>query len=125
MKAVKSHDTGPEIKVRSELHRKGFRFKLNLQSLPGCPDIVLPKYRTLIFVNGCFWHGHECKYGRPPNTRQTFWVQKIQRNKLRDQKNINLLKISGWKVIVVWQCELKNKQLSYERLELLERQIIE
>jgi DNA mismatch endonuclease (patch repair protein) len=108
MSQVKSKDTMPELLIRKFLFSRGFRYKLHDPKLPGRPDIVLPKLRTVIFVNGCFWHGHEnCRNFVVPKTRTDFWINKIQGNKTRDAKNIKLLKGELWNVIVIYECELK------------------
>jgi DNA mismatch endonuclease (patch repair protein) len=113
MSAVKGKDTGIERFVRSALHRRGFRFKKNVARLPGRPDIVLPKYHTVVFVHGCFWHGHEnCKASKLPETRREFWEQKISGNIVRDAKHAQALRDSGWKVLVIWECSLKYKSIS-------------
>ncbi len=108
MRAVKARDTGPEICLRKALFALGFRYRLNVKNLPGKPDIVFPKHRAVIFVHGCFWHGHHCKRGRrTPKTNADYWREKIARNKARDEKNAAALKDLGWRVITVWECELK------------------
>lgn len=108
MRAVKARDTGPEIRLRKALFALGFRYRLNVKNLPGKPDIVFPKHRTVIFVHGCFWHGHHCKRGRrAPKANADYWREKIARNKARDQKNATALQYLGWRVITVWECELK------------------
>lgn len=112
MAGIKGSNTKPEIYLRQMLHRAGFRFRLHRKDLPGRPDIVLPKYKTAIFVNGCFWHGHkDCKHFRLPKSRTEFWKGKIESNIARDKRNLALLKKSGWNPIVVWECKLppKNK----------------
>ena len=106
MSKISSKDTKPEILVRKFLFSKGFRYRINVKTLPGKPDIVLPKYKTIIFVNGCFWHGHNCKKGKLPSSNTDFWKEKISNNKSRDAKNSDLLVILGWKVIIIWQCEI-------------------
>ena len=112
MSMIKGKNTKPEILVRKFLHRHGFRFRLNYSRLPGKPDIVLPKYKTVIFVNGCFWHGHEgCKYFVIPKTRTEWWLNKINRNKTRDQENRVKLQEMGWNDVTVWECEIKNKEI--------------
>lgn len=111
MSKISGKETKPEIRVRKYLFALGFRYRKNVSSLPGKPDIVLPKYKTAIFINGCFWHGHTCKAGKLPATRTEFWESKIAANKERDSKNHNLLQNMGWQVLVIWQCQLKNKQL--------------
>ena len=108
MAAIHGKDTKPEIMVRRYLWGHGFRYRLNSPRLPGKPDIVMRKYRTCIFVNGCFWHGHEgCKYYTVPKTNTEFWVNKVQRNKERDVKVQQELASMGWHTITIWECELK------------------
>ena len=110
MAAIRSKNTKPEIWVRKFLFSRGFRYRLNHPRLPGHPDIVLRKYRTVIFVNGCFWHGHEnCKYFRLPQTNIDFWQKKIERNKERDAKERKALSAMGWHCITIWECQLKTK----------------
>ncbi|HOY42219.1 MAG TPA: DNA mismatch endonuclease Vsr [Chitinophagales bacterium] len=109
MSQVKSKNTKPELLVRKYLHAQGFRYRLNDKKLPGKPDIVLPKYKTVILVHGCFWHGHKnCKYATIPKTRTEWWTNKINYNQLNDKKAIALLKKDSWKVITVYECQLKN-----------------
>lgn len=114
MGQVRGKDTKPELIVRSLLHRQGFRFRLHKKSLPGKPDIVLPKYKTIVFVHGCFWHRHPyCSDATVPKTRTDFWVNKFEENVTRDEKNQTMLRNLGWKVIVVWECETaKQNELS-------------
>lgn len=108
MQQIKGKDTKPEISLRKLLFAEGFRYRINDRKLPGKPDIVLKKYNTVIFVNGCLWHGHQnCRYFVVPKTRTEFWTDKIKGNKERDHRNISLLKEAGWNVIPVWECELK------------------
>jgi DNA mismatch endonuclease (patch repair protein) len=108
MSRIRSKDTKPEMLVRKFLHANGFRFRLHDKKLPGKPDIVLPKYKTVIFVNGCFWHGHEgCKYFVVPKTRTGWWLEKIGRNKENDKKKAKALRKEGWKVVEIWECRLK------------------
>lgn len=110
MSKIKSKDTKPEMLVRRFLFSHGFRFRLHRKDLPGNPDIVLPKFKTVIFINGCFWHGHrDCKFSTIPETNRDFWLTKISGNIIRDNESVERLKQSGWKVIVIWQCELKPK----------------
>lgn len=109
MAAVKGRDTSPEKYVRSTLFRDGFRFRLYRRDLPGNPDIVLPRYGTIVFVHGCFWHGHDCRKGRQrPQTRQKFWQAKLDANIARDRGNQDALKAMGWKVFVVWTCRTES-----------------
>ena len=108
MSCIKGKNTKPEEIVRKYLFSLGFRYRKNDKRLPGTPDIVLPEYRTVIFVNGCFWHGHQgCRYFVVPKTNTEFWMNKIDANRARDQKKISELEAMGWRVIVIWECELK------------------
>lgn len=109
MRAVKGKDTGPEIALRRALHKMGFRYRLNVKTLPGAPDLVFPKYRAIVFVHGCFWHGHHCPRGRrTPKTNAEYWRAKIARNVERDRKTIAALRRHGWFVKISWECDLKN-----------------
>lgn len=109
MAAIKSTDTRPEMLVRRYLHSMGWRYRLHSKKLPGKPDIVMRRFMTVIFVNGCFWHGHRgCKYYRLPKSNTEFWEQKIEQNRLRDERDILALTELGWRVIVIWECELRN-----------------
>ena len=111
MSAIKSKNTKPEIEVRKLLHSMGFRFRLHRKDLPGSPDIFLPKFKTVIFVHGCFWHRHEnCKYSSTPKTRVQFWEKKFNSNILRDLENQKKIKDIGLRSIIVWECELNNKK---------------
>jgi DNA mismatch endonuclease, patch repair protein len=113
MSQIKSKHTKPEMLVRTFLHINGFRFRLHCKKLPGRPDIVLPKYKTVIFIHGCFWHGHKnCKYYVIPKTRTDWWLNKINNNKTNDAKAIKALKQKDWKIIVIWECALKPKKLA-------------
>lgn len=117
MSMIKGKNTKPEIIVRKYLFHCGFRFRVNVKRLPGTPDIVLRKYKTAIFVNGCFWHGHEgCPEFRPPRTRVEWWTEKLNRNKARDARVREELRAMGWNTMVIWECQLKPKeQASYFR----------
>jgi DNA mismatch endonuclease (patch repair protein) len=106
MQAVGQRDTRPEMVVRRHLHSRGYRYRLHVRALPGTPDIVFPSRKKVVFVNGCFWHGHDCPKGRPPKSRQSYWLPKIAANKTRDINKIEALREAGWEVMVVWQCEL-------------------
>ena len=119
MSKIGGKNTKPEILVRKFLFSKGFRYRINVKTLPGKPDIVLPKYKTVIFINGCFWHGHNCKKGKLPSSNIDFWREKISNNKSRDDKNSDLLIKLGWKVIIIWQCEISNVNNREIRLEFL------
>ena len=108
MQQIRSRDTKPEMLVRKFLHAQGFRYRLHDKKLPGKPDIVLPKYRMVIFVHGCFWHGHSnCKYYVVPKTNTAWWLNKINTNKANDAKALKALKKDGWRLIEVWECKLK------------------
>lgn len=112
MARVRSADTKPELVLRKALHAIGYRFRLHVRSLPGCPDIVMPKHRSAIFVNGCFWHGHAgCKHFRIPKTRPEFWTAKIESNQDRDRRAIEALLGGGWRVLVVWECATRSFQV--------------
>jgi DNA mismatch endonuclease (patch repair protein) len=118
MSKVRGRDTEIERIIRSSLHRKGFRFRKNVSSLPGRPDIVLAKYRSVIFIHGCLWHGHkDCKASKLPETRRSFWEKKITDNIIRDQRHIEALKDAGWNVLVVWECFIKNRNKREEVVE--------
>jgi len=124
MRNVKGKDTKPEIIVRKYLHNKGFRYRIHDKKLPGHPDIKLKKHKTVIFINGCFWHGHkECKIYVMPKTNVSFWEKKIEKNMLRDIEIINKLRLLKWNVIIVWECELKPTKRN-ETLENLVSKIL-
>lgn len=109
MAKISSKNTKPEIIVRKILHSKGYRFRLHRKDLPGKPDIVLPKYKRIIFVNGCFWHRHNCKLGNHlPKTNIEYWETKLKNNSMRDKLNIEKLTSLGWKVLIIWECSVKN-----------------
>ncbi len=127
MSHIHSRNTKPELKVRQWLWNHGYRYRLNVKTVPGKPDIVMRRYRTAIFVNGCFWHGHGVDFGRKvesskcckiPDTNRDFWVAKIQRNQERDQMNYKKLVENGWQVIVLWACQLKSKQMEKIMLQV-------
>ncbi|MDF2431890.1 MAG: mismatch endonuclease, patch repair protein [Mucilaginibacter sp.] len=120
MSRIRSKDTKPEMLVRKFLHKNGFRYRLHVKDLPGKPDIVLPKYKTIIFIHGCFWHGHEgCKYYVVPKTRTEWWLHKIGTNTTNDTNAENLLKAAGWNIIKIWECELKKNSLESTFANLL------
>jgi len=123
MSKISGTETKPEILVRKYLFSKGFRFRKNDKRLPGRPDIVLPKYKTVIFIHGCFWHGHHCKAGKLPETNKDFWENKINSNTERDKKNQHKLEKLGWKIIIIWQCKLKNKKMITKKLKEIEQKI--
>lgn len=109
MSGIKGKDTKPEVIIRKKLHALGFRFRLHSKELPGKPDIVLKKYRAIILVNGCFWHGHDCHLYRLPKSNTEFWKKKIESNIKRDEQNMKLYKELGWRVLVIWECTLKGR----------------
>ncbi|HUT24965.1 MAG TPA: DNA mismatch endonuclease Vsr [Sumerlaeia bacterium] len=118
MSRVRSTDTSPEIRVRSTLHRLGYRFRLHRSDLPGIPDVVLPRHRTAIFVHGCFWHRHpRCKEASTPATRKGYWLPKFERTVKRDRRNRKELRKIGWEVVVVWECQTKDPRKLERRLE--------
>lgn len=123
MRKVHNKDTSPEILVRSYLFSKGLRYRKNDKRYPGHPDIVLPKYKTIVFVNGCFWHLHDCGTYFMPQSNTNYWIPKLKKNKLRDETNIRKLQEMGWHVIVVWECQLKKKNRQ-KTLDCLYKQII-
>lgn len=116
MRAIRSKDTKPEMLVRKALFAAGFRYRLHKAGLPGKPDIVFQKYRTVIFIHGCFWHGHDCKYFKLPNTRQDFWSVKIKQNQDRDLVNITQLTKLGWHVILVWECTTRSSGIGVSEI---------
>ena len=109
MAAVSGKNTKPELLIRKALHRLGFRFRLHDKNLPGKPDLVLPKYKAVIFINGCFWHHHDCHLFTWPATRKDFWRTKIEANKARDIETVKQLRSMGWRVLTIWECSLKGK----------------
>lgn len=118
MSRIKGKNTKPEILVRRLLHRMGYRFRLNSPNLLGHPDIILKKYKTIIFVNGCFWHGHEnCRKASIPKSNSNFWINKIKKNRTRDQKNQKALKKSGWNVFVIWECEIAKTDILRKKIK--------
>lgn len=123
MTRIRGKDTGIEKQVRCQLHADGFRYRLNVKDMPGKPDVVLPKYRTAVFINGCFWHGHQgCRYFVVPQTNTEFWVNKIEGNIKRDNEKFLQLEAMGWNVIVVWECALKKSRFR-ETIAQLEARI--
>jgi DNA mismatch endonuclease (patch repair protein) len=109
MSGIGGKNTKPEIIVRKSLHRRGFRYTLHRRDLPGKPDLTLPKYKTVVFVNGCFWHGHDCHLFKWPKTNENFWKDKINGNKVRDKNNINKLLSAGWNVLLIWECSVRSQ----------------
>lgn len=119
MARIRNGDTLPELRVRSTLHRLGYRFRVHVAGLPGTPDIVLPKYSTVVLVNGCFWHRHEaCKLSYSPKTRPEFWQRKFADNVERDKRVVSELESSGWRVVVIWECETKDPTSLQDRLAM-------
>ncbi|MBD5455032.1 MAG: DNA mismatch endonuclease Vsr [Lachnospiraceae bacterium] len=112
MSHIRSTDTKPEVAVRKYLFSKGFRYRKNVKAMPGCPDIVLLKYKTVIFVNGCFWHKHDCPRFVWPSSNQEYWYAKITRNVERDKENYGMLKSEGWTVLTIWECQLKKNNFA-------------
>jgi len=112
MSAIRSKDTSIELTIRRELHKAGFRYKLHNKDLPGKPDLVFPKYNAVVFIHGCFWHGHdeECKISRIPKSNTQYWIDKILKNKERDIKNTNVLLTEGWRILTIWECAIKGSQ---------------
>ena len=118
MSRVQSKDTKPEMLVRSLIHKLGYRFRLHSEHLPGKPDLVFPSRRKIVFIHGCYWHGHGCKRGaRIPQTNRKYWLGKISRNKRRDTRLRKILQRDGWKVLVLWECQLKNEKTLTGRIE--------
>lgn len=116
MSRIRGKDTAPELVVRRLLHALGYRFRLHRRNLPGTPDIVLPSRRKVIFINGCFWHAHGCRIGRPPKSRPEFWLPKLERNRSKDKRNGRALRRLGWEVLTVWQCQTKSADRLKSRL---------
>ncbi|MFK3797916.1 very short patch repair endonuclease [Pseudomonas sp. NPDC088444] len=108
MSGIKGKNTSPEVLIRKALHARGFRFRIHVSDLPGKPDLVLAKYRALIFVHGCFWHGHNCKYFKMPQTRAEFWTEKISKNQTRDERNVSKLLVDGWRILIIWECAVRD-----------------
>lgn len=125
VKRVKRSDTKPEVTLRKALHKLGFRYVIGDKRLPGTPDLVFPKYKMAVFVHGCFWHGHECRQGRAPTSNVDFWLPKIAANRARDARKEQALRDLGWRVFIVWECELNKASLqaSVHRLAAVLRTI--
>jgi DNA mismatch endonuclease (patch repair protein) len=107
MSRIRNADTAPELLIRRGLHMRGYRFRLHRKEIPGCPDLTLPKYRSVILVNGCFWHGHECPMFKIPETRKAFWTAKIRKNRERDAFVLSALSAMRWRAFVLWECSIK------------------
>ncbi|HRJ51905.1 MAG TPA: very short patch repair endonuclease [Candidatus Thiothrix moscowensis] len=111
MSGIRGKDTKPEMLIRKALHKRGFRYRLHAKDLPGKPDLVFPKYKAVVFIHGCFWHGHEgCKYFKVPQTRTEFWLNKIEGNRLRDKQVRTQLEESGWRVGIIWECSVRYRR---------------
>jgi DNA mismatch endonuclease, patch repair protein len=110
MSLIRSRDTTPELVVRSLIHRLGYRFRVHRRDLPGNPDVVFPSRRCVVFIDGCFWHGHHCAIGHIPLSNSTYWKEKIERTKLRDVQRRRLLRKRGWRILVIWECQMKNTE---------------
>lgn len=124
MSHIRSKNTKPEVALRKALFARGFRYRLYVKTLPGKPDMVLPKYKTVIFIQGCFWHGHEnCRRANIPQSNTEYWREKIARNKERDINNTSALLKSGWNVIIVWECEITHKSIFTATINRLEKEI--
>lgn len=121
MARVRQADTAPELRVRRMLHGLGLRFRVHPATLPGRPDLVFPKYRAVVFVHGCFWHGHTCRAGRAPTTNQDYWIPKIEANRARDRRKAGELQAAGWRVFTVWECETKGSGAEAILIELAAR----
>ena len=121
MSHIRSINSKPEEKVRKFLFSQGLRYRKNVRTLPGCPDIVLPKYKTVVFINGCFWHKHDCSRFKWPKTNQEYWIPKINKNVERDLKAYHDLKELGWRVFVVWECSLKKNTFDVAMMDLLQQ----
>ena len=115
MAGIRGRNTRPELVIRKALHARGFRYRLHVAGLPGKPDIVLPRFRAVIFVHGCFWHGHDCPLFRLPATRSEFWEAKISRNRERDREVLGALKTTGWRCLTVWECAIRGPSWSCHR----------
>ena len=117
MSGIRGKDTKPEVLIRKALHAQGFRYRLHDKSLPGKPDLVFPKYKAVVFIHGCFWHGHDCRYFKVPQTRTAFWLDKINANRQRDARQLAQLKQADWRILVIWECATrKNECLSKDML---------
>ncbi|RLB29196.1 MAG: very short patch repair endonuclease [Deltaproteobacteria bacterium] len=121
MSRIKNKDTKPELLIRKALFSEGFRYRLHRKDLPGKPDMVFPKYRAVIFVNGCFFHYHDCRLFKMPQTRRSWWKKKLTGNRIRDQKNITALLNSGWRVLTIWECSWRGKGSIADSIRIISR----
>jgi DNA mismatch endonuclease (patch repair protein) len=121
MSRVRQKDTAPELALRKRLHAAGFRYVLHSSALPGRPDLAFPMYRAAVFVHGCFWHGHDCRAGRAPSSNTQYWAEKIAANQERDQRKTAELEEHGWRVMTVWECETKPRELEKTVAKLIEQ----
>lgn len=119
MSGIRAKNTRPELFIRKGLHALGFRFRLHRKDIPGKPDIVLPKYRALVVIHGCFWHRHDCRYFKLPATNAEFWHRKIDQNRLRDNHNLKLQLNDGWRCLVVWECAVRASRRAPEQLDVV------
>lgn len=117
MRRIRSKDMRPELAVRSLVHKMGYRYRLHRKDLPGTPDMVFASRRKVIFIHGCYWHGHNCKKGHIPESNLEYWTPKLKRNRARDQKNAKALETAGWQVLVVWECDTKNEPSLSRRIK--------
>lgn len=122
MSNIRSKNTSPELLIRKALHARGFRYRVHDKHLPGTPDLVLPKYKAAVFIHGCFWHGHRCRYFKVPQTRQDFWLEKIGKNQARDEQQITALRALNWRVLTIWECAVRS--MKKQRTPLLIDQIV-
>lgn len=122
MSNIRSKNTSPELLIRKALHARGFRFRVHAKNLPGTPDLVLPKYKAAVFIHGCFWHGHRCRYFKVPQTRQEFWLEKIGKNQARDEQQIASLRAQNWRVLTIWECAVRS--MKKQKTPLLIDQIV-
>lgn len=124
MSRIRQRDTAPEIVVRHGLHRLGLRYRLNVKGLPGRPDLLFPRHGAAVFVHGCFWHSHCCRAGRAPTTNTEYWTPKLEANVMRDRRKAECLRRLGWRVITVWECQLKDAERARATIEGVARKVL-